>query len=247
MKQNTDHVLIVGGTKGLGHIVTRRFLDLGYNVTTLSRNKMNESVPGLYHSNVDLETISNADEVVTNVLHNAGPIRYLIFCQRYRGHANPWSGEMQVTLTATDLLIRAFSDHFSPSDDKAIVIVSSVYANFVGSSQPLSYHVAKAGVNQMIKYYAWQLGKNDIRINGIMPLTFMKPESKNHYLSQSHLMSMYKNFVPLKRMGNADDSANLIEFLCSNKASFINGQCIFIDGGTSVIWPEELAKSLTGC
>jgi enoyl-[acyl-carrier-protein] reductase (NADH) len=45
-------------------------------------------------------------------------------------------------------------------------------------------------------------------------------------------------------MGNAEDSANLLDFLCSDKAAFINGQCIFVDGGVSVVWQEELAKKM---
>lgn len=134
---------------------------------------------------------------------------------------------------------------FCAGGDKAIGVVSSVYADFVGGSQPASYHVAKAGLNQLIKYYAWTMGQKDVRINGIMPLTYLKAESRDYYLAQPELMKLYSRFVPLKRLGTADDSANLLDFLCSDKAAFINGQCIFIDGGVSVIWPEELAKSLS--
>jgi hypothetical protein len=47
-------------------------------------------------------------------------------------------------------------------------------------------------------------------------------------------------------MGHADDSANALSFLCSDQASFINGQSLFIDGGISVVWPEEVAKSFAG-
>ena len=59
-------------------------------------------------------------------------------------------------------------------------------------------------------------------------------------------MTLYRNFVPMGTIGRAEDSANLLEFLCSEKASFINGQAIFVDGGVSVIWPEELARSMSG-
>jgi len=109
----------------------------------------------------------------------------------------------------------------------------------------VSYHVAKAGLNQLVKYNAWVMGRLGIRINAIMPLTYLKAESKDYYLKRKDLMGLYKELVPLGSIGKAEDSVNLLEFLCSKKASFINGQTIYVDGGVSVIWPEELAKSIT--
>jgi NAD(P)-dependent dehydrogenase (short-subunit alcohol dehydrogenase family) len=246
MTNPNGHVVVVGGTKGLGRVVVDRFLDRGCNVTVLSRNKTQTTNTNLHHLSLDLENLTNATDVVNSVVAHGGPIQYLIFCQRYRGEGDQWAGEIQVSLTATDHLIKGFTNQFTPTGDRAIGVVSSVYAHFVGGSQPASYHVAKAGLNQLVKYYAWVIGKKGIRINSIMPLTYLKTESKDYYLAQKDLMKVYEDFVPLQRMGNADDSANLIDFLCSEKASFINGQSIFVDGGTSVIWPEELAKSLTG-
>lgn len=243
-------VVVVGGTKGLGRLIADRFLNQGVKVTVLSRHKPDEcSVSSHFcHVAVDLGTLHEVEavEVAHMLFKQAGPVRYLIFCQRYRGQGDAWSGEIQLTLTATDCLIRALAPFFCEEGDKAIAVVSSVYANHVGSSQPASYHVAKAGLNQLVKYYAWQYGPHKIRINAIMPLTYIKEESRAYYQSQSKLMALYKNFVPLQRMGEADDSANLVEFLCSEQASFITGQSISVDGGTSIVWPEEIARSLMG-
>jgi NAD(P)-dependent dehydrogenase (short-subunit alcohol dehydrogenase family) len=241
-----DHVIVVGGTKGLGKIITERFLTRGNKVSVLSRNAIDDPQQHLQHFRIDLFSLTDANEIAQEIVSQHGPIRYLIFCQRYRGEADHWMGEIQVSLKATDSLIKAFSEHFAEKGDKAIGIISSVYANFVGKSQPSSYHVAKAGLNQLVKYYAYKIGKKGIRVNSIMPLTYLKNESKDYYLSRSDLMKLYEKFVPLKRIGNAEDSANLIEFLCSDKSSFITGQHIYVDGGTSIVWPEELAKSLTG-
>jgi len=151
-----------------------------------------------------------------------------------------------VSVTATKEIIEAFAEHFCPDGDRAIGVVSSVYAHFVGGSQPVGYHVAKAGLNAMVRYYAWTLGRKGIRINAIMPLTYVKAESKGFYLANQQLLDVYKRFVPLGRLGEADDSADLLEFLCSRKAAFINGQCIFVDGGVSTTWPEELALDFSG-
>lgn len=243
-----DHAVIVGGTKGLGRVVARHFLDRGCAVTALSRNPPAAgSVPeALRHLAVDLEALQEAGAVVDGVLAIGGAPRYLVFCQRYRGGGDPWQGEIQIGLNATRLLIEGFAEHFCHEGDRAICVVSSVYAEAVGGSQPVGYHVVKAGLNQMVRYFAWVLGRKGIRLNAVMPLTYVKPESRAFYEGNEALQQLYKEFVPLGRLGDADDSANLVDFLCSAKASFINGQCIYVDGGVSVMWPEELARSMSG-
>jgi len=240
------HAVVVGGTRGLGRVVVERFLARGYAVSVVSRRApaLSDLGPGLRHAVADLETLDSAQDLVRRVVELAGPVRYIVFCQRYRGEGDPWRGELQVGLTATKLLIEGFVDHFEDVPDRAIGVVSSVYADFVGSSQPVGYHVVKAGLNQMVRYYAWEMGRRGVRVNAIMPLSYIKPESRDFYLSKPDLLQLYDRFVPLRRMGNAEDSANLLDFLCSDKAAFINGQCIFVDGGVSVVWQEELAKKM---
>jgi NAD(P)-dependent dehydrogenase (short-subunit alcohol dehydrogenase family) len=237
------HVVVVGGSKGLGLEVANKFHQQGFNVTVLSRRPLVAGTD-MNHVAADLETMASSEAVVQDVLRIGGNIRYLIFCQRYRGAGDPWQGEIQVTLTATRMLINGFADHFCQDGDRAIGVVSSVYAEFVGGSQPESYHVAKAGLNQLVKYNAWVMGRKGVRINAIMPLTYLKAESQDFYLTNDSLIRLYQQFVPMRTIGRAEDSANLLEFICSEKASFINGQAIFVDGGVSVIWPEELARSM---
>jgi NAD(P)-dependent dehydrogenase (short-subunit alcohol dehydrogenase family) len=244
------HVLVVGGTKGLGRVVVERFLARACRITVVARHPPADLhlAARVHHVEVDLETMAEATTVVAAAVAQAGPLRYVVFCQRYRGQGDPWQGELQVSVRATDLLIRAATDAFEVEAgvDRAIAVVSSVYAEFVGGSQPASYHVAKAGLNQLVKYYAWALGARGLRINAVMPLTYQKAESRQHYVANQPLMDLYRRIVPLGRMGTADDSANLIDFLCSGKAGFLTGQCIAVDGGVSVVWGEELARRLTG-
>jgi NAD(P)-dependent dehydrogenase (short-subunit alcohol dehydrogenase family) len=242
-----DHVLVVGGTRGLGRGVVERFVRAGMNITVVSRNSPQSlSNPNFRHVVADLERPGCAKDILSQTIAGAGPIRYLIFCQRYRGTDDPWQGELQVSVTATKEIIEAFAEHFRQDGDRAIGIASSVYAEFVGGSQPVGYHVAKAGLNQLVRYYAWTLGRKGIRVNAIMPLTYIKPESKDFYLGNKALLDVYKRFVPLGRLGDVNDSADMLEFLCSSKAAFINGQRIFVDGGASVVWQEALAKDFSG-
>jgi NAD(P)-dependent dehydrogenase (short-subunit alcohol dehydrogenase family) len=236
-----DHVLIVGGTRGLGRVIVDRFLARGCAVTVLSR-KPPSDIGAVRHVAADLESLNDASAVVNETLGLGGALRYLVFCQRYRGEGDPWDGEIRVGLTATKLLVDGFTDHFVADGDRGIGIVGSVYANFVGSSQPVGYHVVKAGLNQLVRYYAWSLGHRGIRVNAIMPLTYAKPETRDYYRANERLMETYQQFVPLGRMGDAEDCAKVVDFLCSDGAAFVSGQSIFVDGGVSVVWPEEIAR-----
>ena len=241
-----DHVMIVGGTRGLGRVVTERFARNGANVTVVSRNPAQFAAleQRVRHVAADLERSGCANDILAQAHLDSEPIRYLLFCQRYRGAGETWTGELQVSLTATKEIIEALADHFCTDGDRAIGVVSSVYAQFAGDSQPAGYHVAKAGLNALVRYYARTLGPKGIRINAVMPLTYIKPESEQFYSGNPQLLDLYTKFVPLGRLGRASDSADALEFLCCPKSAFISGQCIFVDGGVSVVWQEALARDL---
>ena len=116
----------------------------------------------------------------------------------------------------------------------------------MGEGQALGYHVAKAGLNQMMRYYAVNLGRKGIRVNAVTPFTFLKEESRDFYMKNQALHDLYRKITPLGRMATAEDSARVIAFLCSPGAGFVNGQNIYVDGGLSLVWPETLARNLSG-
>lgn len=245
---SAPHAVVIGGTRGLGLVVVERFLARGYAVTVISRSPSPRHIGDakVRHLAADLEQAEGLDGIWSAARDGFGAISYLVLCQRFRGTGDPWEGELRVSLTASKRLIEGFSDHFADGGDRAIGAVSSVYAQYVGSSQPVGYHVVKAGLNEMVRYYAATLGRRGIRVNAIMPLTYLKDESRKFYEGNVGLMELYQRLVPLQRMGTAEESANALSFLCSEQASFINGQSLLIDGGVSVIWPEEVAKSFVG-
>lgn len=241
-----EHAVVVGGTRGLGLVIVERFLARGFAVTVLSRRpcEKHRENPLVRHVAVDLEKLSDFDEVDGDYL-SGRPIRYLAFAQRFRGQGDPWQGEIQVGLTATRVLIEGLVDRFAETGDRAIAAVSSVYAEFVGGSQPVGYHVVKAGLNAMTRYYAWALGGRGIRMNAVMPLTYLKDENRAFYQSQGAVGDLYQRLVPLQRMGQAGDNADVVDFLCSERAAFVTGQSLFVDGGVSVVWPEETARQFS--
>lgn len=238
-------IVVVGGSSGLGKVLASRYLNSGYRVAIVSRNcpSFIDGTDNAAHFSVDLTglSVSGASVLAEGIGSYLGAINYVVFCQRYRGAQPDLSHEIAVSVTATERLIEAFRSYFAHEGDCAIACVGSVYADFVGSSQPLSYHVAKAGLNALIRYYAVALGEEGIRVNSISPLTYLKDESKHVYLDNPRAMEKYRRLVPLKRMPTAAECADALHYLCSPQASFINGQTLYVDGGVSAVWPEELA------
>ena len=245
MQSGPFSVVVVGGSSGLGRVIANRYRDDGFQVAIVSRNKplFVDQKQGFAHYSADLSSITaeNAEVLVKNIVRQTGRPSYLVFCQRYRGTERNLANELFVAVSATEILVEAFVPHFAETGDKAIVTVSSVYADYVGSSQPSSYHVVKAGLNALIRYYAVTLGANGIRSNAISPLTYLKDESKHVYLGNESTLAKYRKLVPLGRMPLAEECANVLRFLGSEQASFVNGQIIYVDGGVSVVWPEEIA------
>ncbi|MBM3516098.1 MAG: SDR family oxidoreductase [Alphaproteobacteria bacterium] len=243
------HTIVIGGTRGLGREVVRVFSTAGHAVTAVGRkappdNDLN--TPGVTFRQIDITDGSAVDRLLAEAVATSGPINHIVFCQRFRGGDDPWAGEIAVSLTATKNLIEKAVDRFSKDGDRAIVLVSSVFGEWIGEGQPLGYHVGKAGLNHMMRFFAVNLGSKGIRVNAVTPFTYLKDESKKFFLENQPLHDLYKTMIPLGRMATSEDSARVIVFLCSPAAGFVTGQNITVDGGLSLVWPETLGRKLRG-
>jgi len=236
------HALVIGGTRGLGLAAAQTLLREGCAVTALARRPPDKEVLGLRFVAGDLSDGPGLNGALERLVAEWGPVRYLVFAQRFRGEGDAWAGEIAVTLTATRQVIERLTDHFEPEGDRAIVAVGSVYGSFVGDGQPAGYHVAKAGLEQLVRHYAYTWGRRGIRANLVAPCTYLKHESRVLFERNRPLMTMYEELVPLGRLGTAEDTADLIAFLCSQRAAYITGQTITVDGGVSLVWPETAAR-----
>ena len=244
---SADHCLIVGGTRGIGRAVTRLFAAKGRALTVIGRRRPEKTAPGEEKVRFlagDLAQPESVLEKVKESLAEQGPLRAIVFLQRFRGEGDSWQGEMQTTLTATKFLIDNLVPEFEPDVPGAIVMVSSNAGRFIASNQPLGYHVAKAALVQMMRYYAVVLGKKGIRVNAVSPCTILKEESQRFYLENEKLQDMYRRIIPLGRMGRAEEVAQVIAFLCGSQASFVTGQELYVDGGMSLMLHDAMARNL---
>ena len=188
-------------------------------------------------------TAGDVLEKVAPAIRDRGPLAGVVFLQRFRGVGDAWEGEIATTLTATKTIIDGLVGHFDPAGG-AIVIVGSNAGRFVARDQPLSYHVAKAGLIQMMRYYAATLGRAGIRVNAVSPCAVLKDESRHHYLENESLHALYRRITPLGRMGTADEVARVIAFLCGPHSSFVTGQELYVDGGMSLLLHDSLARDV---
>jgi len=243
------HALVIGGTRGLGKETVKQFNEEGHKLTVLARAKptdIDHDNKNLFYIEADLNDESAYLKRILAAVESRGKLNYLIFLQRYRGEGDCWQGELDVTLHATRVIIDQLKNGYIhvARPDSSIVMVSSMAGKFATNSQPLSYAVAKAGLNQMVQHYAAELGPKGIRVNAVSPCSFIKEESRQYYLENNELHELYQRIIPLRRMCNAKDVANVISFLCSEKSAFISGQNIIVDGGLSVINHESLARAV---
>lgn len=239
------HSLVIGGTRGMGHAAVRMLAAEGHTLSVVARRRPQKkrAISGVRYWSADLTDSAALRDVVTKIVRENGKLTNLIFFQRYRDQEDDWHGEIETSLTGTKTVIDLAMSHFVPGEG-SIVIVSSVIAYLIAKKIPLSYHLAKAGLNQLVRYYAVTLGQRGIRVNTISPGTVLKEESKNFFLKNKRLLSLYQKMVPLGRLGTADEVVKTMLFLCSDSASFITGQNLVIDGGLSLQWQEGLVRDL---
>lgn len=235
------HSLVVGGTRGIGRAVVELFAREKHAVSVISRRPPAENEgESVRHWSVDLLDQKCVAKALAEIVKTNGKLDNLVCLQRFKGEGEKWQREFETSLTATKFLIENLADKFANAG--SIVLVSSAASNVIADEQDASYHVAKAGLNQMARYFAVKLGPKNIRVNTVSPGTVLKQENREFYLKNEKLMNLFQKTIPLGRMGTAEEVAEVIGFLCSPKASFITGQNLLVDGGISLLSQETLLQ-----
>jgi NAD(P)-dependent dehydrogenase (short-subunit alcohol dehydrogenase family) len=222
--------LVVGGTRGIGSVITDSLNKRGDNVFTISRKDNS------YKNHIQCD-ISKTCENITSVVDK---VDNLIFSHRYRG--NDWEKTFDVTVRGIHNMIAEILPFFSKN--ASVVIISSNASKFFINGQSAEYHSSRAALEGLMRYYAAVYGKKGIRFNNILPSTLIKPENVDFFTKDNSVRKMIEEITPLGRMGEASDVANIVNFLCSSKASFVTGNSFMVDGGLSLVGQESIAREL---
>jgi len=230
-----SHVVIVGGSKGIGANVQAPLMMAGHFVTVLGRGKAPEPY---YPLPVDAMLLCQRWRPVESAGYGDTGKTFVPYLEHHRD----MFGEFDVSILRTKDMCEWASEHM---DGGSIVVMASVAGVSVEEEQPVSYHACKAALIEMVKYYAVMLGPKQIRVNAIIPGLTIKPEARAFYDANPELEATYKDITPLGRMGTVEDIANLVDFLISEKSSYLTGQTITLDGGIGLRSHWALARRVS--
>jgi 3-oxoacyl-[acyl-carrier protein] reductase len=238
------YALITGGSSGIGkEIAVRVALDHGYHVLVnyvrnqtgadevVSRIKAGggsaESIQFniIHKEEVDaalsLWTEKNGDATLEVIINNAGSIQdeLMVFMEEEK-----WDQVLDVKLKGFYNVTRFALQKMLINRYGRIVNITSLMG-LVGAAGQVNYSAANGGLIAASKALAKEVAKRNITVNAVAP-GFIKTEMTQH-LSEDEL----KKMIPAQRFGTAEEVADLVSFLVSKKASYINGEVITISGG----------------
>jgi len=233
--------IITGGASGIGKATAKKFVEYGARVILFDVNE--EALKNFWEEEVgdrgwyfvgdiskkeDIEKfikeIKDKNEKIDILVNNAGVTRdtFLI-----RMKEEDWDFVLNVNLKGIFLLTKEILK-LMIKEEKGVIINLSSVVGITGNVGQCNYSASKAGVIAFTKSLAKEVGSRNIRVVAVAPgfietpMTLKLPEEiKKKYLQQ----------IPLKRFGKPEEVAELISFLSSNKASYISGCVIQIDGG----------------
>lgn len=140
---------------------------------------------------------------------------------------------LEMCLTNTWLCMKYEIPAMLASGGGAIVNISS-NASLKGQAYNTAYAAAKAGVNILTKSSAAEYGGQGIRINAVSPGVIRTPGVEKYFLEQPKMAEQLKKNSVLNRLGEPEEIAEAVAFLCSDRASFITGQLLSVDGGGAI-------------
>ena len=142
-----------------------------------------------------------------------------------------WSNVLQVNLTSAFLVARAVIPHMQKHGGGTIVTIGSVYGR-LAPERMSAYAASKAGVAQLTRCIAIDYASDNIRANCVCPGLVTTPMSAHmHAPGKEKLLDASLKAHPMKRAGTPNEIADTVAFLCSDAASYITGQNIYVDGG----------------
>ncbi|WP_231426486.1 SDR family oxidoreductase [Pedobacter sp. Leaf250] len=242
-------IVITGGGTGLGKAMGIYFLKLGANLVITSRkqevlqktaDEMEEKTGGkVLAVACDVREVEQVENVLVKTLERFGSVDVLLnnaagnfISPTERLSANAFSSIIDIVLKGTVNCTLTFGKHWIKQKQAATVLnIITTYA-FTGSAYVVPSACAKGGVLALTRSLAVEWGKYGIRMNAIAPGPFPTKGAWERLLPGDLAKKFdFKNRVPLKRVGDHQELANLAAFLVSDFSGYINGEVITIDGG----------------
>ena len=243
-------IVVTGGGSGLGKAMTKYFLELGAQVAITSRDleKLKNTAKELEEETggsclpiqCDVRHYEEVENMLQIVLKAFGKVDILLnnaagnfISPTERLSANAFDTVIDIVLKGTKNCTLAFGKHWIDTKQKSSTVLNIVttYA-WTGSAYVVPSATAKAGVLAMTRSLAVEWAKYGIRTNAIAPGPFPTKGAWDRLLpgDLAKKFDMAKK-VPLQRVGDHQELANLAAYLVSDFSAYVNGEVVVIDGG----------------
>lgn len=231
-------ILVTGATRGIGRAITEKLLSEGHTVYGVYKDssehadelvkKYGDKVKTIQANLAEPEQINKLIEQLKDVqfdgiVNNAG-IVYLTKWDEL--NFDEWNETLAVNLTAPLKIVHGLRTNLK--DGSAVVNIASV-DGFCAAFDTVAYAASKAALISLTKSLAAILGPKNIRVNAVAP-GWVETE-----MTADSMPDESKELTPLKRNAQPDEVANAASFLLSEKASFISGTTLTVDGGLTVV------------
>ena len=233
--------LIIGGTSGIGHATAQTLLNSGATVHIVGRNidKVTDETNLIKHS-VNISDASAVNKLIEKI-DSLDKLDYLVNASGIFGPKPFLDHTVEDYDSYLDLnrgfffITQAAARKMKESGSGSIVNVGSMWAKQAVKATPSSaYSMQKAGLHSLTQHLAMELSDYKIRVNAVSPAVVATPVYHGVFGGKDEAdkaLEGFHNFHPIGRNGTAQDVANSITFLLSDKASWVTGAIWDTDGG----------------
>lgn len=229
-------ILVTGGTKGIGYATAVRMAEAGALVYACARNKKEFTQENIIYKHLDVTDPESCNNLFHSVVEEQGRIDGLvadagITCDAMTAkmELSAFDRVINTNLRGVFNIGRLIGPYMEAQGGGSIVVVSSIVGQY-GNIGQVNYAASKAGVIGMSKSWAKEFARKGVpvRVNAIAPGYIMTDMLKS---VPDHLLKKFADQTMLKRLGQPEEVADVIAFLCSDAASYITGAVIDVNGG----------------
>jgi NAD(P)-dependent dehydrogenase (short-subunit alcohol dehydrogenase family) len=225
-------VVVTGGMQGIGAAIAQGFASRGDAVAVLD---VQEGSPYL----CDVSDAAQVEAVASRVEAELGPVDVLVnnagiahIARSETLAEEAWRRSLDVMATGTFLCARAFGARMLERRQGVIVNISSINAT-EAFPQRLAYCAAKAAVEMMTRVLAIEWAERGVRVNAVAPGVTRTEMVASAIATGAVDEALYVGRTPMRRLATPSEIADAVLFLASDRATFITGTTLVVDGGWS--------------